>query len=71
VRRSLPGLGWEQAQAGGAPCHARYVAFGPPKPEFRHALKFIGGQIPQAPEAFLTLSFRLDLTIYRRYNPRT
>jgi hypothetical protein len=27
--------------------------------------------ILQAPEAFPTLSFRLDLTIYRRYNPRT
>ena len=30
-----------------------------------------GVPILQAPEALLTLSFRLDLTIYRRYNPRT
>jgi hypothetical protein len=31
----------------------------------------ISARILQAPEALLTLSFRLDLTIYRRYNPRT
>jgi len=27
--------------------------------------------IPPVPQALLSLSFRLDLPIYRRYNPRT
>ena len=35
------------------------------------ALKSMSAPILQAAEALLTLSFRLDLTIYRRYNPRT
>jgi len=48
-----------------------FAAFRRPKGGHRRNLKFISTSIPQAPEAFLTLSFRLDLTIYRRYNPRT
>ena len=41
------------------------------QPAFDELLESRLSPILQAPEAFLTLSFRLDLTIYRRYNPRT
>jgi len=33
--------------------------------------RLLKAPILQAPEALLALSFRLDLPIYRRYNPRT
>jgi hypothetical protein len=47
------------------------VAHGRLKLCFRHAREFLRTPIPSVPEALLALSFRLDLPIYRRYNPRT
>jgi hypothetical protein len=41
------------------------------KARHRTGLKFARMTIPHMPQALLTLSFRLDLPIYRRYNPRT
>jgi len=34
-------------------------------------MKSMSVTILPVPQALLTLSFRLDLPIYRRYNPRT
>lgn len=57
------------AGAGGTGCHAdaqRFVAMSLAERRFRRRLKLMRTPVTQAPEAFLSLSFRLDLAIRRR-----